>query len=145
MGPPDTGFNATNQRERAGLDHAARRLLPLPADLNGTQFWSGEANHCTVPGCTEAGITVTIPVTITVQDTDGLSRKGLPVYAFSGGDYTGYSATTGAAGQVIFTLPLGDYRFRSDLNGTQFWSGETDHCSLPGREAATVVVTLPSP
>jgi RHS repeat-associated protein len=113
------------------------------ADRNGTQFWSGETNHCTVPGCIEASITVTIPVTITVEDTEAVPQEGLPVYAFSGGSYTGYNGTTDAAGQVQLTLPLGAYRFRADLNGTQFWSGETDHCSLPGCVAATVVVTLP--
>ena len=115
------------------------------ADRNGTQFWSGQANHCTIPGCTEAGVTVTIPVTVTVEDTDGQPQEWLPVYAFSGGVYTGYNGyngTTDATGQVQLTLPLGDYRFRSDLSGTQFWSGDTDHCSLPGCETATIVVTL---
>jgi RHS repeat-associated protein len=138
-----TGFNATT-------DEYGQASITLPdgsyrfrADLNGTQFWSGESNHCTIPGCAEAGITVTIPVTITVQDTDGLPKEGLPVYAFSGGSYTGYNAGTNAAGQVQLTLPQGDYRFRADLNGTQFWSGETDHCALPGCETATLVVTLP--
>jgi len=138
-----TGINGTT-------DSSGQVTLTLPdgsyrfrADLNGTQFWSDESNHCTVPGCTEASVTVTIPVTITVQDTDGQPKEGLSVYAFSGGSYTGYNATTDAAGQVELTLPEGDYRFRADLNGTQFWSGETDHCSLPGCLTATVVVTLP--
>jgi RHS repeat-associated protein len=138
-----TGINGTTNA-------SGQATLTLPdgsyrfrADLNGTHFWSGEANHCAVPGCTEASITVTVPVAITVHDTDGLPKEGLPVYAFSGGSYTGYNGTTDAGGQVQLTLPLGDYRFRADLNGTQFWSGETDHCTLPGCETATVVVTLP--
>jgi hypothetical protein len=41
---------------------------------------------------------VTIPVTITVEDTGGVPKQGLPVYAFSGGSYTGYNGTTDAAG-----------------------------------------------
>ena len=138
-----TGINGTTNA-------SGQATLTLPdgsyrfrADLNGTQFWSGASNHCTVPGCTEAGITVTIPVTVTVDDTDGLPQEGLPVYAFSGGSYTGYNGTTDVAGQVQLTLPLGDYRFRADLSGTQFWSGETDHCSLPGCKSAAIVVTLP--
>jgi len=142
-GPSYTGIHGTT-------DPLGQATLNLPdgdyrfrSDLNGTQFWSGEANHCTVPGCTEAGITVSIPVTISVQDTGGIPQEGLPVYAFSGGAYSGYHATTDAGGEVSLTLPLGDYRFRSDLNGTQFWSGESDHCAVPGCLDATVVVTIP--
>ena len=46
------------------------------ADLNSTQFWSDETDHCTILGCPEASISVTIPVTITVEDTDGLPKEG---------------------------------------------------------------------
>jgi hypothetical protein len=113
------------------------------ADLNGTQFWSGETDHCTLPGCESATIAVTIPVTVTVADTDAVPQEGLPVYVFDEATYTGYNGVTDAAGQVVFTLPQGDYRFRSDRNGTQFWSGETDHCALPGCESAAVTVTIP--
>jgi RHS repeat-associated protein len=113
------------------------------SDLNGTQFWSDEVNHCTVPGCTLANVTVTIPVTITVEDSMGTPQEGFPVYAFSGGSYTGFNGTSDANGQVSLTLPIGDYRFRADSGGTQFWSGETDHCTIPGCLDATVVVTVP--
>ncbi|MGB2896118.1 MAG: RHS repeat-associated core domain-containing protein, partial [Anaerolineales bacterium] len=113
------------------------------SDLSGTQFWSGETNHCDIPGCSNATVVVTIPVTVTVEDTDGTLKDGLPVYAFDGTTYTGYNGTTDVNGEVILTLPQGDYRFRSDLNGTHFWSGEANHCSIPGCESATVVVTLP--
>jgi len=44
---------------------------------------------------------------------------------------------------VAFTLPQGDYRFRADLNGTQYWSDEANHCSLPGCETAGVTVSKP--
>jgi len=112
-------------------------------NLNGTHFWSGEANHCAVPGCTAAGITVSIPVTISVADTDGIPQEGLPVYAFTGGAYSGYHGTTDVGGEVSLTLPPGDYRFRTDKDGTQFWSGESDHCSVPGCLDTSVVVTIP--
>jgi len=107
------------------------------ADYDGTQFWSGAQNHCSLPGCTAATIIVTVPVTVTVQDTDGAPKAGLPIYAFtlsgtgSGAAYTGYHGTTDADGLAVFTLPQGDYRFRADLNGTQFWSSAGDDCSLP--------------
>jgi hypothetical protein len=44
-----------------------------------TQFWSGSENGCTVPNCTSASITVTVPVTIMVQDTDNATKTGLNV------------------------------------------------------------------
>ena len=43
-------------------DAAGEAVLELPdgsyrfrADLDGTHFWSGVANHCALPGCAEAG------------------------------------------------------------------------------------------
>ena len=113
------------------------------ADLNATQFWSGETNHCSVPDCAVAEITVTLPVTVTVQDTDSNPTPGLPVYAFDGDTYTGFSGITDDQGEVPFTLPEGSYRFRSDLLGTQFWSGETNHCDVPGCESVWIEVTSP--
>lgn len=113
------------------------------ADLNGTQFWSGTENHCTLPGCNAVSIAVTTPVIVNVQDTDGLAKEGLKVYAFNGTIYTGYSSTTNASGNVTLTLPQGSYHFRSDLNGTQFWSGAENHCTLPGCKTIQVVVTKP--
>jgi hypothetical protein len=35
------------------------------------------------------------------------------------------------------------YRFRSDKNGTQFWSGSGNHCAVPGRRGAGVTVIVP--
>jgi hypothetical protein len=82
-------------------------------------------------------------VTVVVEDTNGDPKEGLPVYVFDGTSYTGYNDITNASGEVVFDVPEGSYRFRSDLNGTQFWSGETNHCNIPGCSNATVVVTIP--
>ncbi len=82
-------------------------------------------------------------VTVTVEDTNGVLKEGLPVYVFDGSSYTGYSGTSDVNGAVDFDLPDGSYRFRADYNGTQFWSGEVIHCSIPGYDAARVEVTLP--
>jgi len=65
------------------------------SDMNGVQFWSGTNNHCTIPGCLEATIVVTIPVTVSVEDTNGVSKEGVPVYAFEGPNYTGYTGCDG--------------------------------------------------
>jgi hypothetical protein len=64
-------------------------------------------------------VVVTLPVSVTVQDWGGAPLQAVPVYAFFGGSYTGYNKTTNAAGQAVFTLPQGDYRFRADYQGAQ--------------------------
>ncbi|MEW5958146.1 MAG: PKD domain-containing protein, partial [Chloroflexota bacterium] len=150
-GLPVYAFNGTTYTGYSKTTNAAGQAtftLPLGdyrfrADKNGTQFWSGTANHCPVPGCTTAAVTTSLPVVVSVADTNGQAEAGLPVYAFNGTTYTGYSKTTNAAGVVTFTLPLGDYRFRVDKSGTQFWSGTANHCPVPGCTAVTV--TLPGP
>jgi uncharacterized repeat protein (TIGR01451 family) len=144
-------FNETTYTNFSGTTNADGQVnFTLPqgsyrfrADFTGTQFWSGAANHCVVPGCGSASVTVTKPLTVTVKDTDGTLKSGLKVYAFNGTTYTNYSGTTNASGQALFTLPQGSYRFRADLNGTQFWSGASNHCTLPGCEVADVTVSIP--
>jgi len=111
------------------------------ADLNGTQFWSGAENHCTTPDCTSAALTLSKPVTVTVTGSDDLPAENLPVYAFSGGSYSGYTGVTDENGRVTLTLPPGSYRFRTDYEGVQHWSAETDACTLPDCE--TVALKLP--
>ncbi|GMR11318.1 MAG: hypothetical protein BMS9Abin28_2147 [Anaerolineae bacterium] len=64
----------------------------------------------------------------------------MPVYAFDGSTYTGFNGTKDVDGQVDFTLPQGDYRFRADVGGEQFWSGETNHCTIPGCLEALVEI-----
>jgi len=99
-------------------------------NMNGTQFWSGAENHCTTPDCTSAALTLSKPVTVTVTGSDDLPAENLPVYAFSGGSYSGYTGVTDENGRVTLTLPPGSYRFRTDYEGVQHWSAETDACAL---------------
>ena len=113
------------------------------ADLNGIQFWSGDDLSLLAARVRSGRNRRELPVAVTVTDTDAVPQDGLPVYAFYGAAYTGYNGVTDASGEVVFTLPQGDYRFRSDRNGTQFWSGGTDHCALPGCTEASVTVTIP--
>jgi len=147
-----TGYNATtdaNGEVQLTLPEGSYRFR---SDLNGTQFWSDETNHCTIPGCESASITVTVPLTVTVQSQTGSPYADLPVYAFThagtgdGDTYTGFHGTSDADGQVVFTLPEGSYRFRADyaLTGTgdnvQFWSGVANHCAVPGCLEAVVEI-----
>ena len=144
-------YNGSTYTGYSGTTNASGQVtMTLPqgsyrfrADLNGTQFWDSAENDCTIPGCGSSSITVTKPMTLTVQDTDGTLQSGLKVYAYNATTYTGYSGTTNASGQAVFTLPQGSYRFRADLNGTQFWSSGANDCTLPGCSADQVAVTKP--
>ena len=77
-------------------------------------------------------MTVTIPIAVTVLDWEDAPQAGVNVYAFDGGMYTGYHGTSNTSGEVVFTLPVGAYRFRADFGGEQYWSAETNHCEIPG-------------
>jgi len=88
-------------------------------------------------------ISVPEAVLVSVRDTDGTPKAGLNVYAFDGTTYTGYSGTTDADGQVSLRLPEGNYHFRADFNGTQFWSGESNHCAVPGCTIVSIDVSVP--
>ena len=45
---------------------------------------------------------------------------------------------------VILTLPLGNYRFRANKNGQQYFSGLANHCSIPGCVSATITLPVTS-
>ncbi|MBI5841738.1 MAG: carboxypeptidase regulatory-like domain-containing protein [Chloroflexi bacterium] len=134
-----TGYHNTTNADGQAVFTLPFGSYRFRADLNGTQFWSDSQNHCNVnEGCETAGVTVTKPVTVTVQDQLNTPYPDLPVYAFNGTTYAGYHGTTDANGQVVLTLPIGEYRFRADFRGTQFWSNTENHCTIPGCETAQV-------
>jgi len=138
-----TGFSAKTNAQGQAVFTLPGGEYRFRADKNGTQFWSAAENDCSIPGCTVASVTTTIPVVVTVLDTGGTPEVGLNVYAFDGTTYTNFSGKTDASGQVTFTLPQGSYRFRADKNGTQFWSGAENDCSIPGCTAASIKTTIP--
>ena len=45
---------------------------------------------------------------------------------------------------MIFTLPPGNYRFRADKNGAQYWSGSSNHCTVPNCISATITIPVTS-
>ncbi|MBX3038548.1 MAG: hypothetical protein KF758_16680, partial [Anaerolineales bacterium] len=102
-------------------------------------------NHCEIPTCEEAEVTVTIPVTVTVKDTDNTPKEGVEVFAFDGETFTGYQGITDENGEMNLTLPTGIYRFRADLGGTQFWSDEENHCEVPSCEEVENLITVTKP
>jgi YD repeat-containing protein len=139
-----TGYNKTTDTNGQATFTLSMGDYRFRADKNSTQFWSNSTNHCTLPGCTAAVVTTTVPVTVTVQDSSGTPESSLKVYAFDGTTYTGYNKTTDASGQATFTLPQGHYRFRADKDGTQFWSNPPsagNHCAVPGCTTVTVSIS----
>jgi alpha-tubulin suppressor-like RCC1 family protein len=150
-GAPEVGFSVqayqgTTFTGFAGVtDGTGQATLVLPegsyrfrVTKNGTPFWSSAGDDCAVPGCTNASITTTFPVTITVQRVGGGAEPGLTVFAYTGSTYTGFSVVTNGSGQASFTLPYGNYRFMTEKSGTPYWSGMTNHCSIPGCTAASI-------
>ncbi|MCP5331683.1 MAG: hypothetical protein H7A07_12145, partial [Pseudomonadales bacterium] len=102
------------------------------ADKSGTQYFSAASNHCSVPSCTNASVNIPRPVSVNLSSSAGGAEAGLSVYVFNGNSYVNKSAVTDAAGVATLQLPVGDYRFRADKNGTQFFTGAVNHCSVPG-------------
>lgn len=127
----------------AGGD-AVFTLLPgnyrFRIDKNGTQYFTDTANHCAVPGCDSVSYEVPENVVVTVSSSGGGFESGLNVYAFNGSTYVNKSAVTNAGGEATFTLLPGDYRFRIDKNGTQFFTDTVNHCTTPGCNAVSYEV-----
>src|SRR3989304_3616173 len=74
----------------------------------------------------------------------GPPKPGLPVYFFEGTTSPGRSGTTNANGEVTLRLPEGEYDFRVDFNGTQFWNDGYNHCPVPGCTLAGGIATIPA-
>ncbi|MGA9398203.1 MAG: hypothetical protein WBV22_08080 [Anaerolineaceae bacterium] len=135
-----TGYNGKTDASGQVVFTLPEGSYRFRADYDGVPFWSGSSDHCTLPGCTEAAVTVTVPLVITVANHAGIPFEGLNVYVFDGTVYTGYNGKTDASVQVVFTLPEGSYRFRADFDGVPFWSDSENGCSLPGCTAAAVSI-----
>jgi hypothetical protein len=138
-----TGFSVVTNSGGEAVFVLPEGSYRFKATKNGTAFWSGGSNHCTVPGCPDVEIVTTIPVTVTVLDTNGNPEVGMEVQAFSGSTYSGYSAITNSSGQASLTLPVGSYNFRALKNGTSFWSGVLNHCAIPGCTTAGITTQIP--
>ncbi|NKB33807.1 MAG: hypothetical protein GKR91_11980 [Pseudomonadales bacterium] len=162
-GGPESGLNVyafdntTYSGKSAVTDVSGIATFTLPVgdyrfriDKNGTQFYTDDVNHCTAPGCTSVDYEIPEDITVTVSSSAGGFESGLNVYAFDGTTYSGKSGVTDANGEAVFTLLPGDYSFRIDKNGTQFFTDDVNHCSAPGCTVASleipenVVVTVTS-
>ncbi len=91
-------------------------------DFQGGQYWATEpvnADEVNIVNLnTGGGI-----FTLTVEEQGGIPVINIPVYVFtSGGSYLGMTSQTDDQGEVSFDLSDGDYKFRADYLGYQFWS-----------------------
>ncbi len=99
-------------------------------------FWSAVVNS---PAVSETTIpTGQRPFAVRVVTGAGAGVHNVNVYAFTAaGSYVGVSGRTDNGGQATLDLSDGDYKFRADYSGRQFWS---DVVNSPGSSSASVVV-----
>lgn len=77
--------------------------------------------------------------TLYVEKESGIPLIDIPVYVFSSsGSYLGINAHTDDQGQVSFDLADGDYKFRADYFGYQFFS---DVYTVPGTLSDVLTIT----
>jgi len=106
-------------------DNQAQVTFNLPqqdykvrADYLSVQYWSDIVNWTDETVTIEEGMA---EVTVTNM---GLPLENINGYVFnSSGSYLGIHDITDINGQVSFRLPQGDYNFRADYMGGQYWSG----------------------
>jgi hypothetical protein len=127
----DTYLNINGQTDQNGM--VSFRLpegnYKFRADYQNNQYWATEAliaHQVNVVNLSTGGGSFTLAV----EKDSGIPLVDVPVYVFtSSGSYLGINATTDAAGEVTFDLADGDYRFRVDYFGYQFWSRDY---TIPG-------------
>ncbi|MBW2115099.1 MAG: Ig-like domain-containing protein, partial [Deltaproteobacteria bacterium] len=107
------------------------------ADHQGNQYWATEpidAHQVNVITLNTGGG----EFTLTVEKQAGSPLIDVPVYVFSsGGSYLGLNAHTDDQGEVTFDLSDGDYKFRTDHLGCQFW---TDVYNIPATLSETLTI-----
>lgn len=119
------------------LDEGAYSFAVLGAG-SGFYFWSGEDDHCAVPGCTAATITTTIPVSVSVTDGDGTPIEDAHVIARDAdGDFVNIEYTD-SSGIAVLSVDAGTSEFTVSYGGILFASGA---CVVPGCTTKSIVVT----
>ena len=115
-----------------GLVHfdLAAGIVKFRGDYQGKQFWSG---NISVPETTEADIqTHEAEVTVRLSSPE----IAVPIYVYSGtGTYLGINGTSDINGEVAFNLSNGEYSFRGDYQGSQYFSEAVVLDTPPNRPA----------
>ena len=88
-----------------------------------------------------SGNTFADDLNVTVNTDNGISVTGANVYAYTeAGAYTGLNTTTDSNGIALFdsaSFDAGNYKFRADYLGSQFW---TDAITVPDTLAASLTI-----
>jgi len=108
------------------------------ADYLGNQYWSSEemlvADQLKQITINTGG--GSFALTVLKGDTEPLS--GVKCYAFNAaGSYLGLTRTTDNGGQAFYGLADGNYKFRIDYLGSQFW---TDVVTVPTTMSLTKII-----
>ncbi|MGB7539364.1 MAG: PA14 domain-containing protein [Anaerolineales bacterium] len=141
VGLPVRAFLGASSVALAYTDANGNATLQVPngdyrfrAMKGGTAFWSGETPEtptCSVSTCTSDSITTNVPIVVHIVNGAGLPEANVWVSAYNQYLFTGLSFKTDANGDVRFTLPDGDYRFRVDKLDRGYWSNTDNHCFMP--------------
>ena len=110
-------YLTTDDRGQAAF-YLPQQPYKIRADFLGQQYWSEVF--------TWTDTVVNIPMAdVEISVIGGtLPVAGQEVYVFSAADsYLGMHQSTDGDGRVFFRLPEGEYKFRTDYQGGQFWSG----------------------
>ena len=95
------------------------RGYKVRADYQSKQYWSAEFT------AQDASVDIPMADAQVEVTANGLPLPGVTVYVFTqSGAYLGINGVTGGDGQSTFRLSAGDYKFRTDYQGSQYWSVE---------------------
>lgn len=82
--------------------------------------------------CSSAPRPCTTEVLVRVRDArGGMLPTPSIVRAFVGATAQPQGGITDAMGDIRLSLPGGSYRFRATRDGLPYWSGASDHCTMP--------------
>ena len=129
------GRNGTTDSEGKVRFRIPEGTYKFRADYQGGQFWSEEvmlaASQVNPVNISTGGGTFTV----TVDNADGAPFTGVKCYVFNdSGNYIGLCGSTDSDGRVSFDLSDGNYRFRVDYLGNQFWSDSVTVPESPSLE-----------
>lgn len=115
---------------------------PIPVDQDTTlKFMAIDAVGNPSATVTEDYTFAAADIAVYLSTDKGRTLDGIRVYAFTdAGAYTGKSATSDGSGEAHFDpddFSAGDYQFRVDYLGHQFWS---DAVALPDTRSIEVVI-----
>ena len=112
-------LNATTDAGGTVTFNLPQQAYKFRADYFGAQYWTDPV--------TWQDATIQVPLAEAEVMVTGMGQplENVPVYVFAtSGAYLSRNGTTNAEGKVTFRIPAGDYKFRADYQGSQYWSAD---------------------